>query len=238
MNALYQQVSQQILRQIQSGELKVGDRLPPEAKMANVLGVSRSTIRLAFTELENVGVLSRRKRTGTQIISSTPQKKFSMATQGVHEILSLGRDTRLDIKGIRNAKAQDIPELDGHVSETGYWLEVYGTRTLNNDNVPFSVNRIYVPARYSGIEPLLSDDVTSVFQLIENTFDLAVSRVKQSTRAVACDNDDAKIMGLRSGSAVLRIDAELYANDGKLLEISVAKFDSERFQLQTDMATE
>jgi len=235
MNPLYQQVCQQILDQIQSGELNVGDRLPPEASMASELGVSRSTVRLAFSELENVGVLSRRKRTGTQIIAPIPQKRFSMATQGIHEILSLGRDTTLKISSVRNVNEKDIPELEGQFSETGYWLEVIGTRTLSHEKIPFSVNRVYVPARYSGIEPLLSKEVTSVFQLVENTFGITVTRVKQTTRAIICNKDDAKRMGLKSKSPALRIDAKLYIDDDHLLEVSVATFDPERFQLQTDI---
>lgn len=64
MKALYLQVSDTILKQISAGERKVGDRLPPEADFATELGVSRSTLRLAFNQLESHGVLRRRKKAG------------------------------------------------------------------------------------------------------------------------------------------------------------------------------
>ena len=235
MSSLGKQVSNQILQQIQSGELKVGDRLPSETDIATNLGVSRSTVRLAFAELEKGGVLSRQKKVGTRIIAEKPQQRFNMATRGIQELLSLGRDTTLDIIKVSTVRTETVPQLIKHESETGFWLEVYGTRTLPSETLPFSVNRVYVPARYAGIEPLLSKQVTSVFQIIESTFDVSVASVKQSTRAIACVENDANIMGLDASSPALRIDASLYESQGKLLEVSVAVFDPDRFQLHTEV---
>ncbi len=238
MSSLYSQVCDRILDLIQSGALKVGDRLPPEAEYAAELGVSRSTLRLAFSELEASGVLQRRKRAGTEIISDQPKQRFSMATTGINELLSLGRDTKLTIDSTRTVKTEDVPQLEGHSSETGHWLEVHGVRSLSGAAKPFSVNLVYVPARYAGIEPLLKDTDTSVFRAIEESFGISVGRVSQATRAIACPADEARIMGLPKGAPVLRIEAELYQRDGTLMEISVATFDPERFQVRTDVEIE
>ena len=235
MSSLYSQVCDQILEQIKSGALKVGDRLPPEADYAAELGISRSTLRLAFSELEASGVLQRRKRAGTEIISDTPKQRFSMATTGINELLSLGRDTKLTIDGTRTVKTEDIPQLKGQSSETGHWLDVHGVRSLAGAATPFSVNLVYVPARYAGIEPLLKTTQTSVFRAIEESFGISVGRVSQATRAIACPAEEAGIMGLAEGAPVLRIDAQLYQRDGTLMEVSVATFDPARFQVRTDV---
>lgn len=235
VSTLYSKVCDQILDQIQSGALKVGDRLPPEADFATQLGVSRSTLRLAFSELEASGVLRRRKRAGTQIISDTPKQRFNMATTGINELLTLARDTELSITGTRTVQTGDIAQLHGHTSETGHWLEVHGTRTLDGEQAPFSVNRVYVPARYAGIEPLLKTTKTSVFRTIENSFNISIGRVSQAVSAIACPPGEAKIMGLQQGAPVLRIDAELSQRDGTLMEISIATFDPDRFQVRTDV---
>lgn len=235
MNTLYARVCQQILEQIQLGTLKVGDRLPPEEEYAASLGISRSTLRLAFSELEASGVLKRRKRTGTEVISDTPKQRFSMATSGIDELLSLGRDTEFDIYGTRTVPTDDIAELEGLVSETGHWLEVSGTRTLASGATPFSANRVYVPARYAAVEPLLKAEKRSVYRIIEETFDVSVGRVSQSVRAMSCPQQEARIIGLREGAPVLRIEAHLFLDDGSLMEVSLATFDPERFHVRTDV---
>ncbi len=235
MTALYQKVADSILEQVKIGVLEVGHRLPPEAEYAAELGVSRSTLRLAFAELERVGVLQRKKRSGTQIVSDRPKPQFNMNTTGIYELLSLGRDTVLANIQTRTVRTADVRQLEGFESETDHWLEVSGTRTLSGETKPFNVSRIYVPARYAGIEPLLQESGTSVFRVIEDSFGVAVGRVSQAASAIACPNDEAKLMGLAAGAPILQIDAQLYVRDSTLMEVSIAFFDPDRFQVRTDV---
>ncbi|MFI7098728.1 FadR/GntR family transcriptional regulator [Streptomyces sp. NPDC050161] len=50
-------VLESIEAQVLAGELKAGDRLPPERELAPALGVSRSALREALRVLETIGVL-------------------------------------------------------------------------------------------------------------------------------------------------------------------------------------
>jgi len=50
---------------IHSGELKPGDRLPPERDLAKLLGVSRPTLRAGIRSLATVGILQSRQGAGT-----------------------------------------------------------------------------------------------------------------------------------------------------------------------------
>jgi GntR family transcriptional repressor for pyruvate dehydrogenase complex len=53
----YELVLDRIEEQILTGELRVGDRLPPERDLASLLGVSRSAVREAIRALQAQGVL-------------------------------------------------------------------------------------------------------------------------------------------------------------------------------------
>jgi len=59
------QIIQQMQRQIVSGKLEPGQRLPTETELAQQFGVSRSSVREALTILESKGVLERHKSGGT-----------------------------------------------------------------------------------------------------------------------------------------------------------------------------
>ncbi|SFB20235.1 GntR family transcriptional regulator [Clostridium frigidicarnis] len=64
---LYLQVKKQIMHQIRSGSLKVGDKMPTERELAEKLSVSRNTVSTAYKELEKEGVLKSYQGKGTFI---------------------------------------------------------------------------------------------------------------------------------------------------------------------------
>jgi len=57
----------QIRSLIMSGELKPGDKLPPERKLAEHLGVGRASIRDAIKKLEFYGILKTQPQSGTVV---------------------------------------------------------------------------------------------------------------------------------------------------------------------------
>lgn len=65
------QVIQQIIQAIQTGSYAVGDRLPSERQLAEMLGISRPTLREAITTLATLGVLEIQTGVGTFVRSAT-----------------------------------------------------------------------------------------------------------------------------------------------------------------------
>lgn len=61
----YRQVQDQIAALIQSGQLKPGDRLPSVRDLAKDLLVSLITIRRAYSELDQAGLIVRKQGQGT-----------------------------------------------------------------------------------------------------------------------------------------------------------------------------
>src|SRR5258708_7578692 len=55
---------------IHRGELRPGDRLPPERDLAKLLGVSRPTLRAGIRSLAAVGVLQSRQGAGTFVVDT------------------------------------------------------------------------------------------------------------------------------------------------------------------------
>lgn len=61
-----------LARMIHQAGLGVGDRLPPEVRLAHQLGVGRSTIREALNRWEALGLIRRRRGDGTYLTASIP----------------------------------------------------------------------------------------------------------------------------------------------------------------------
>jgi GntR family transcriptional repressor for pyruvate dehydrogenase complex len=60
-------VIDRIIASIQTGRFEIGDRLPPERKLAEMLGISRPTVRQALYALAVLGVLEIRQGSGTYV---------------------------------------------------------------------------------------------------------------------------------------------------------------------------
>ena len=67
----HKQVYQALSREIQSGRLKRGDRLPSEAELVRTFGASRITVGRAVRDLQAQGLVERRAGSGTYVASRT-----------------------------------------------------------------------------------------------------------------------------------------------------------------------
>ena len=65
---LYSQVFESIKDMIRSGALKQGDLLPGENKLAEMMGVSRVTVRQALKQLSETGIIDTRKGKGSIVV--------------------------------------------------------------------------------------------------------------------------------------------------------------------------
>lgn len=70
---LYERIYLDLLRQIRRGILGVGDKLPTEAELTRIYGVSRITIRAALGQLEQEDLIRRIAGKGTFVTRPDPQ---------------------------------------------------------------------------------------------------------------------------------------------------------------------
>jgi len=70
----YQRIRDHLFGEISSGRLAPGDALPPEAKLAEQLGLSRNTIRSALGVLEEQGAIHRIQGRGTFVAEEARQQ--------------------------------------------------------------------------------------------------------------------------------------------------------------------
>lgn len=69
----FEEAIEQILRAVKLGEVPVGERLPPERELSDLLNISRDTLREAIRVLASEGIVeSRRGRAGGTYVLRTP----------------------------------------------------------------------------------------------------------------------------------------------------------------------
>ena len=86
---VFEEICEQVRREMAAGSLRPGDKLPPEREMALKLGVSRAAVREAFRSLEIAGVVGLHKgaRGGAFILKGDPD----IVTRSIRDMFHLGR---------------------------------------------------------------------------------------------------------------------------------------------------
>ncbi|MFJ3794357.1 PLP-dependent aminotransferase family protein [Kitasatospora sp. NPDC090091] len=64
---LYRRLTDAFVRAVRSGDLRPGDRLPPERPLADALSVSRATVVAAYDALRGSGLVETRRGSGTRV---------------------------------------------------------------------------------------------------------------------------------------------------------------------------
>src|SRR5258708_29386372 len=119
-NKVYEEVARQIERLILK-KLKPGDKLPSERELAEMLRVSRSSIRDAIRGLELAGLVEPRQGTGTivrEISADTLVNPFASALkrrkESVSELLDFRKmlEPHLASRAATHASPEDISEME------------------------------------------------------------------------------------------------------------------------------
>ncbi len=114
--SLNQQLMDVLIQNILSGDLPIGQRLPPEAELAEHLQVSRNTLREALKTLETFGIISSVHGQGTFVSPNAHQRipniEIIKLLSQSHDAQSL-LDARLVIEpGLANFAAERRTEED------------------------------------------------------------------------------------------------------------------------------
>ncbi|MCS5719870.1 FCD domain-containing protein [Herbiconiux sp. CPCC 205763] len=85
-SGLVELTAEALTEQIAAGTWPVGSALPGEVKLAEQLGVGRSTVREATRALVQAGLLESRQGSGTYVLSTTPRDSWGSALHAAQVI--------------------------------------------------------------------------------------------------------------------------------------------------------
>jgi GntR family transcriptional repressor for pyruvate dehydrogenase complex len=105
---LSQEIAKRILTFIHGGQIQPGEKLPPERELANLLGVSRPSVREALRALQLMNIIEVRPGDGTYVSSLEPQK----LAEPLEQILRLLQDVSyIEVLETRRILESAIAEL-------------------------------------------------------------------------------------------------------------------------------
>lgn len=145
-DTVVQAIIQIMTNSLLSGQLKPGDRLPPEPELARQLQVSRTALREALKMLGALGVLQARRRGGTFIATSVTEAMlnplvFSLIIEkgSKEELLELRTLMEADAMELVIAKgtAEDFDRLERNLVEFKALARTGDLSAMNDKDIEF-----------------------------------------------------------------------------------------------------
>lgn len=139
---LYVAIADAIERDISLGILKPNEKMPPQRRLAEIIGVNLTTITRAYREAEKRGLVSGAVGSGTYVMKSSGSSNLPDVLDSRDEILEFGLVGSLKVEGyslanvIKAALEDDVMDsLSGYVQSQGLlrhreaaavWVRQYG----------------------------------------------------------------------------------------------------------------
>lgn len=224
---LYIQLKKIIKKQIISGELKPGDLLPAELVYQNDYDVSRITVRQAIADLENEGLVERRRGKGTTVIyRERIEEDLSRVASFTNELLQRGMEPGCKMAHIEIVKANDyladifgidindeLYEISRVRTADGEPIVYFKTYLLNDHKLPMNDNE------YRG----------SLYELMKKHGKETLSFNKEKIEATLANEEIVNALDVEEKSAILKRIRIGYNADMKLIEYTISYYPADRY---------
>lgn len=214
---------------IAAGRHPVGTALPTEHELCEQFAVSRFTVREALRQLAEAGLVTRKPRAGTIVVSRARRRPYVQTIGSIDDLLQYSTDTemRMLYLGTVTHEVGAPIELPFPAGET--WGFGLGVRHREGDGQPVCVTRVYLNPGFKGITRRISARTGPIYRVIEAHYGVRVARIEQRIMAGTLSREDALRLKAKPGAAVLRMQRFYYDVDGRLLEVSDSLHPADRF---------
>jgi DNA-binding GntR family transcriptional regulator len=231
----YQRVADDLTKRIGRGRYPVGGHLPTEMELCHQYGISRHTVREALRQLRDAGLISRRRRIGTEVVARTPRPAYRQRTNTIGDRLQYAEQTQLVVLEAKEVACDaSLAQLLGCRQGTR-WLRVDTLRAVPGDPRPVCMTTAYIDLRFADLAQHVEDLSGTISAMLERQYGVRIARIEQSIQAVRLGKRQARLLRAPDGGPALRAVRRYYDHDGRLIELSNTIHPGERFTYVTNL---
>lgn len=226
---LYFQIQEQLLKQISSGELAVGQPLPPLQELSASLGVSPMTARQAIKSLCDLGVLYSRQGRGTYISGIKVEKDFRQVLSFSEEMKARGSRPRSQVLSfaVRPATQEVQEALRLRAGEPV--IELRRVRQANT--LPMGIECSSLPLRLCPDLLDTFDPRTSLYKFLAERYGVHMAVADEVVEAGLASRKEAQLLRVSEKSPVFNFTRISYVQSGQPVEFVKATYRGDRYKI-------
>ena len=209
--SLYQQIADQLSREIASGHYKPHEKLPTELALSELYAVSRITVRQAMHHLVAQGLVTRKQGKGSFVTGPVVRHELrelkgfieGMSTQGVQP------ERRLIDFGLATGNSHAAERLG---AKGGHLLRMRRLFTIKG--VPFAVSEVHLPAEAAAKVSREMAESLSAYDILGQYLNVNVTRADLVIRARPAGREHAKLLKISDRASLLAIERLSFGANG------------------------
>lgn len=198
---LYITFAETLMAQIETGELRAGDRLPSERTLANTHHINRQTVRRGLAILINRGLLEKSPNRGTFIAHAKLERNASEFLDFAERIKQQGYTPGSTVMALQRIKASEKTAGDLALSPGAEVFQIHRLRTING--APVLLETFSTPADLVPQIEQFDLNQRSFYEVLRSEYQIEISHSQQSLEAVALSDIEAQWLHTEPGAPAM-----------------------------------
>jgi DNA-binding GntR family transcriptional regulator len=225
---LYFQLAQHFESAIRSGVLKVGARLENEVQLAEMLGLSRPTVRAAFLYLANKGLVVRKRGAGTLVANERIDRNVEL-TSLYDDLAASGRTPTTRVLKAEVSHASDQVAEALQLPERALVMSLERIRLA--DGEPMALMHNYLPAGLVQLNVEMLEE-HGLYELLRAS-GIGLYSATQRMGAKNASTAEARTLNETRGTALLTMERIAYDQSGRPVEFARHLYRASRYAFTT-----
>ena len=223
---LHVEVAELLRRQILSGKIQAGDKLPSLNELSEKLGVARMTIRQAMDALQEEGLIERYAGRGTfaKQIELPTRQKLNMKAElsqlqamvAQLEVMVMGNDDNAQIVDIGGRAFRHMRRIHSQSGEPFCHVDI------NLENQLYRM----APERFE------KEIVVTVLK----DLGISVETARQNVTIAYADVEMAETLNMPVNAPVFRVLREFFSDNGRLIYSAILIYPGDKLELEVEFA--
>lgn len=215
---LYRQITNQVREAVDTGTWAAGQKLPSERELFTMLGVSRITVRQAFSALVAEGYLTSAPGRGFFVAARAPAQELDALVSHTTAMRQGGMEPSSRVLACTVQAAS--PAVARGLGVSPGAEVVYLHRVRMGNAIPLTIQQVWLP--HALVPGLAEVDFTtaSLFGLLRDRYRLHTARAETVISARLADPDEARELELAEPAIGLTVDQRTFDQDDRVLEFS------------------
>jgi GntR family transcriptional regulator len=229
----YHQLKEILRERIRSGEWKPGDLIPSERELSETYDISRMTARQAITDLVNEGVFYREQGRGTFVTQNKITQQLLHLTGFTEDIRARGQRPSTKVLAAGMLPAGETAAGQLRIAEDEPIFVLRRLRLADDEPLAIEVSML----NFKGCEQLAEEDFEhqSLYQLLESKYGIPLMEADQEIEAGLASDDEAKILNVALGSAVLHTRRTTFTDRNRPIEYAKSVYRGNKYTFHTHL---